>query len=185
MFYLIEPFNAYQQPPRKKHWMEVAEEERLFMLMVEEQRKAESVKQQKLAESLEANQNPFTKDAKTFLLNKDDGDMPSTIGHGGPASGAGNPPYQFFNPHIILAFTSSVVSGHIPFSVHFTNLETGDIQFVNYKWDFGDGTTSTQTHPNHTYNKTGSFDVSLTGSAQSNAGIISFLRVNAYISSST
>lgn len=34
--YLIEPYNAYQKPARKKHWTEVAEEEALYVRMVME-----------------------------------------------------------------------------------------------------------------------------------------------------
>lgn len=30
MSFLIEPYNAWQKPPKKKHWMEIAEEEHLF-----------------------------------------------------------------------------------------------------------------------------------------------------------
>ena len=69
MVFLIEPFTPYQEPPRKKHWVEILEEEQLYYRIQEEQKQIE--------ESLEANKNLFTKDARTFLLSKDDGDLPS------------------------------------------------------------------------------------------------------------
>ena len=38
MRFIIEPYNAYQKPAKKKHWMEIAEEEALqHRMMVEEQ----------------------------------------------------------------------------------------------------------------------------------------------------
>lgn len=178
MAFLIEPFTPYQEPPRKKHWTEILEEERLYYQIYEEQRKLQE--QKVVEESLEANKNPFTKDARTFLLAKDDGDLPS------PASphGSGVNEYAFFNPNITLGFTSSVVTGKVPFSVQFVNLEQGTIQFIDYRWNFGDGQTSTQVAPKHTYSVPGVYDVVLTGSAHSNPGIVSFLRIFNYISAS-
>lgn len=34
--YIIEPYNAYQKPPKKKHWMEIAEEESLMARIIAE-----------------------------------------------------------------------------------------------------------------------------------------------------
>lgn len=45
-------------------------------------------------------------------------------------------------------------------TVYFTNLSTGD--FTQTFWDFGDGNTSTQNSPIHTYDSTGVFPVCLT-----------------------
>lgn len=75
MIFLIEPFSPYQEPSRKKHWIEILEEEQLYYRIQEEQKQIE--------ESLEANKSPFTKDARTFLLSKDDGDLPSRSVRGG------------------------------------------------------------------------------------------------------
>lgn len=36
MPYLFEPYNAYQKPPKKKHWLEEAEEEALFYHLLEQ-----------------------------------------------------------------------------------------------------------------------------------------------------
>lgn len=46
-------------------------------------------------------------------------------------------------------------------TIKFTNSSTGNDQ-LNYHWDFGDGTTSDQKDPSHTYSETGTFTVVLT-----------------------
>ncbi|PLW95112.1 MAG: hypothetical protein C0592_00800, partial [Marinilabiliales bacterium] len=46
--------------------------------------------------------------------------------------------------------------------VSFTNLSTSDDVFPFYLWDFGDGNTSTQTNPTHTYASPGVYTVCLT-----------------------
>lgn len=45
-----------------------------------------------------------------------------------------------------------------PLTVSFKNNSTGA---TNYRWDFGDGTTSTGLNPSHTYTQTGNFTVTL------------------------
>ncbi|MFT5284262.1 MAG: PKD repeat protein, partial [Planctomycetota bacterium] len=60
-------------------------------------------------------------------------------------------------------FLVSAPTGNHPLTVDFINLSTGSL-VTGYLWDFGDGTTSAQTDPTHTYFVTEetSFDVSLT-----------------------
>jgi len=58
-------------------------------------------------------------------------------------------------------------SGCVPFLVHFTDLSTqGDenlgCEIISWDWDFGDGGTSTDQHPEYTYNVPGLYSVSLT-----------------------
>lgn len=49
-----------------------------------------------------------------------------------------------------------------PKTVSFTNLTTPNASgSTSYLWDFGDGTTSTQVNPSHTYTNVGNFSVSL------------------------
>jgi hypothetical protein len=45
------------------------------------------------------------------------------------------------------------------FLVAFSDLSSGDVR--SWKWDFGDGQTSTERHPIHTYPKTGNYSVAL------------------------
>lgn len=49
-----------------------------------------------------------------------------------------------------------------PALVNFSNLTSGGSNFL---WDFGDGNTSTEENPEHTYSELGSFDVSLVASS--------------------
>ncbi|WP_170943245.1 PKD domain-containing protein, partial [Methanosarcina spelaei] len=57
-------------------------------------------------------------------------------------------------------FTSSVTSGKVPLNVVFTDTSTGTP--TGWKWNFGDGTTSTQQNPIHKYSKAGTYTVNLT-----------------------
>jgi hypothetical protein len=47
-------------------------------------------------------------------------------------------------------------------NVYFTATVTGGFTPYNYKWDFGDKSTSTDESPVHVYNSSGKFTVSLT-----------------------
>jgi sugar lactone lactonase YvrE len=57
-------------------------------------------------------------------------------------------------------FNASPVSGITPLAVTFRNLSRGD--YTSVSWDFGDGHTSTELNPEHTFQKPGSFTVTLT-----------------------
>jgi PKD repeat protein/subtilisin family serine protease len=57
-------------------------------------------------------------------------------------------------------FTATPVSGNSPLFVQFTNASTGHVS--SWFWDFGDGTTSNEQNPLHTYQNIGSYTVSLT-----------------------
>ncbi len=57
------------------------------------------------------------------------------------------------------SFKTSSDSGCFPFTVQFTG---GYSIFISdYYWDFGDGTTSTQMNPTHTYTQPGAYDIML------------------------
>ena len=58
-----------------------------------------------------------------------------------------------------VAFTADPVSGVAPLRVSFTDESTGSPG--SWLWDFGDGSTSTQQNPVHTYSTSGTFSVSL------------------------
>ena len=72
-------------------------------------------------------------------------------------------------------FCSNVTDGNVPLTVQFNDTSTGSP--TSWKWDFGDGTTSTEKSPVHTYFSAGTYDVSLTvsnadGSTSNTATII-------------
>ncbi len=61
------------------------------------------------------------------------------------------------------AFIGSPLTGQAPLTVVFTDTsDVGQTNSLSYVWDFGDGMTSTQRHPTHTYTQTGAFTVRLT-----------------------
>lgn len=58
------------------------------------------------------------------------------------------------------AFTASPTIGSAALAVQFTDLSEGNVS--DWLWDFGDGGTSTEQNPTHTYTDAGFYDVSLT-----------------------
>ena len=73
-------------------------------------------------------------------------------------------------------FTGNVLKGPAPLTVTFQNSSTG--QFSTSTWTFGDGTTSSQTAPTHTYTKPGQYTVTL---VVSGAGGTNTLTRSAYV----
>lgn len=71
------------------------------------------------------------------------------------AVGVGNS----YTPGITSTFTSDFTSNCVvPFTVEFENTSNNGSSFF---WDFGDGTTSTQRNPTHTYTTLGQYDVKM------------------------
>lgn len=64
-----------------------------------------------------------------------------------------------YTQEIVTTFTANTTAGEAPLTVQFTDQSTGAI--TGWHWDFGDGTTSEEQHPVHTF-ATGTYDVSLT-----------------------
>ncbi len=56
-------------------------------------------------------------------------------------------------------FTATPLAGQAPLTVKFTDKSTGSPR--SYYWDFGDGTTSTDKNPTHTYTYSGTWSVGL------------------------
>ena len=65
-------------------------------------------------------------------------------------------------PRPIAAFIASPNSGKAPLVVTFSNRSSGNI--TGYSWNFGDGSTSSETNPVHTYRQAGTYEVRLTTS---------------------
>lgn len=57
-------------------------------------------------------------------------------------------------------FTADPISGVYPLTVNFTDQSTGNI--TSWEWEFGDGETSTNQNPTHTYEDPGIYTVELT-----------------------
>lgn len=58
----------------------------------------------------------------------------------------------------VASFTASARSGFAPLAVTFTSTS---LRASTYEWNFGDGGTSNEANPSHTYNAVGSYTVSL------------------------
>jgi len=67
----------------------------------------------------------------------------------------------------IADFSAPQTSGKIPFTVQFQDATFGTAQ--SYRWDFGDGVTSTEATPTHTYTTAGDFTVTLTATGSGGA----------------
>ncbi len=61
---------------------------------------------------------------------------------------------------LAVGLTADRASGTAPLSVQFSDISVGNP--VSWRWDFGDGNTSTQQHPRHSYLTPGNYTVSLT-----------------------
>lgn len=60
----------------------------------------------------------------------------------------------------VSSFSANPTSGEAPLDVQFTNESIGAID--SYLWDFGDGVTSSEKDPQHTYSQAGIYNVTLT-----------------------
>ncbi len=63
-------------------------------------------------------------------------------------------------PAPVADFSATPLSGTNPLDVSFTNQSTGVVS--SYSWDFGDGGSSTQANPGHSYTTAGQYTVKLT-----------------------
>ncbi len=67
------------------------------------------------------------------------------------------------------AFSPSKTSGVFPLEVDFVDRSTGNVS--SWAWDFGDGNSSTEQSPSHTYDNAGRYTVSLTVGDGSNTNV--------------
>jgi hypothetical protein len=68
-------------------------------------------------------------------------------------------------------FSASITSGAAPLTVKFTDESTGDPK--SWSWDFGDGGTSAERNPTHTYTLPGTYTVTLTVSTATDSATLS------------
>jgi parallel beta-helix repeat protein len=101
----------------------------------------------------------------TNILGPSDHNVANWVAKGYGYGSIGNPTDQELP---VASFTSSTTSGNTPLSVAFTDTSTGTP--TSWSWDFGDGTTSPDQNPTHTYSTAGNYAVSLkvTNNAGSN-----------------
>ena len=67
------------------------------------------------------------------------------------------------NQHPVASLSANNISGTVPLSVSFTGSGTDNDGYItSYSWNFGDGSSSSQQNPSHTYNTAGTYTVSLT-----------------------
>jgi PKD repeat protein len=59
-------------------------------------------------------------------------------------------------------FTATPLTGGAPLTVSFSDASQSSAPITSYNWDFGDGSTSTEANPVHTYTAEGLYSVSLT-----------------------
>ena len=71
-------------------------------------------------------------------------------------------------PAPMVDFTANPFTGAAPLAVTFTNLTTGVA--TDYLWSFGDGATSIETHPVHTFTSPGRYSVGLSAAGPGGAG---------------
>ncbi|GAB4406115.1 MAG: hypothetical protein OHK0039_07600 [Bacteroidia bacterium] len=64
--------------------------------------------------------------------------------------------------HPVAAFTYNTFRGCPGTTITFTDVSTSTHPLTAWLWDFGDGATSTQQHPSHTYTTPGTYTVRLT-----------------------
>jgi PKD repeat protein len=67
-------------------------------------------------------------------------------------------------------FSGTPTSGFSPLTVRFNDISTGFVNPVAYLWDFGDGSTSTERNPSHTYTASTSVNYTVTFNVTGNYG---------------
>ena len=65
-----------------------------------------------------------------------------------------------FNLPVVVADFIAPAGGCVPYTVNFDNISLTQSN-TNFHWDFGDGTTSTNFQPQHTYTTTGTYVITL------------------------
>lgn len=61
----------------------------------------------------------------------------------------------------VTGFEGLPVTGCVPYTIQPKPIANFDLKNATYKWDFGDGTSSTSANPSHTYTQDGDYTVSI------------------------
>jgi len=78
-------------------------------------------------------------------------------------------------PDMSVSASADKASGSVPMEAEYMSTVTGGCPPYAYLWDFGDGTTSTEQNPRHTYQTAGNYTASVTANdAKGNMAIGSF-----------
>jgi len=151
MIYLIEPYNAYQQPARKKHWTEIAEEEALYMRMIQEAQAKQQQQQTSVNNQNVALPQYFPQPAQQQVQ---DGQYAAPAGGGGWVPSAAE---EVDEPG---SFAAIPTSGVGPLTVTFVNY-TPTPDNDKFYWSFGSGslTSSLASPAPLVYVNTGSYTV--------------------------
>ncbi len=101
----------------------------------------------------------FGPDGAMYLL-----EWGSGFGRDNPDSGLYRIDYTTADRSPIATATATPSSGTSPLTVQFSSVGSGDPEGgpVTYRWEFGDGGTSTVANPTHTYSARGQFNAKLT-----------------------
>jgi len=90
------------------------------------------------------------------------GDVTLTITASAPKYGTVSRQVSGTVAYLMADFSADRYFGQAPLTVQFTDLSTGNPGIQGWFWNFGDGGTSTEQNPSHTYYRSGYFEVSLT-----------------------
>ena len=97
----------------------------------------------------------------TLAAHQDEGiSWTNKVALGDPQSSGYTVNYKPVTP--VADFSADTTSGSSPLTVKFT--DTSSNYPTSWLWDFGDGVTSTEQNPTHTYTKPGNYTVTLTAS---------------------
>ncbi|MEU6646352.1 ThuA domain-containing protein [Saccharomonospora sp. NPDC046836] len=118
----------------------------------------------------------FGADGAMYLLEWGGG-----FGRDNPDSGLYRIEYTQGNRRPIVEATATPQAGQLPLEVRFSSEGSHDPEgtAVTYAWDFGDGNTSTEANPVHTYTTKGQFNVQLTVTDETGKAGVTNLTVTA------